>query len=242
VHVEVGDGVGLDGYGGVHEDLVVLGVLVVRDRRTGRHHAGRAESVEQLAEQRLDDRADVLPVVALGEGAELGDPGRGDAFQDDVVGGHVTFLLDQPEPRLDTEQPGRALGQLLLELCLPQPQHAAQFLRGQLGVDDLVHLLQAEAEILERDDPVQPAELVRRVVAVPGRLVDDRRPEQPDRVVVPEHPGRHLPERREVPDGEHATTFLLDTVSRSTIGQEEPAGRAEGAVDQRAAGVTDLPE
>jgi hypothetical protein len=124
----------------------------------------------------------------------------------------VTFPLDEPEPRLDAGQPGRTAGELVLELRLPQPQHAAQLLRGQLRVEDLADLLQAEAEILERDDAVQPGELVGRVEPVPGRLVDDRRPEQPEGVVVPQHPRRHLTERREVSDGEHAATFRLDTV------------------------------
>lgn len=159
-------------YGGVDEDLLGLGVLVVRDRRACRHHPGGAEALHQLLEQRLDDRPDVLAVVAPRERGQFGDADGGDRFQDDVFGVHVTLFLDETEPRFDADQPGRALLEFCLELSATEPEHAAQLLRTELRLDDLAHLLQGEPEILQGDDPVQPAELVSRVVAIPGGVVD----------------------------------------------------------------------
>ena len=57
------------------------------------------------------------------------------------------------------------------ELRAAQPEPAAQLVRAELGLDDLIHLPQAEPEILQRDDRVQQAELVCRVGAIPGGVV-----------------------------------------------------------------------
>jgi hypothetical protein len=101
-----------------------------------------------------------------------------------------------------------------------------------------VHFDQGVHRGIHRTDAVQlsPDELGRAGHAVPdqlggrGRRPEQElahrssvvrfgagRPEQPDGVVVAQHPGRHLPEPGEVSDGEHDTSGLRpDTVSGSS--------------------------
>lgn len=113
---------------------------------------------------------------------------------------------------LDVGQPvgrGRHLGG---ELGTPQPQHAAQLLDPEVVVDDAAHLVQGEAELLERDHPVEARELHGCVGAVAGPLVGPRGRQQPDPVVVTQHPHRHLAQAGELSDGQHVTVLPPDTV------------------------------
>jgi hypothetical protein len=85
----------------------------------------------------------------------------------DVVGGHGSLALDDPEPGLDVREPGRVGRDLVLEFGLAQFEHAAQFLGGDVLVGDLLHLLQGETEFLQRDDAVEPRELSGRMDRYP---------------------------------------------------------------------------
>jgi hypothetical protein len=52
-------------------------------------------------------------------------------------------------------------------------------------------------------DAVQLGELNRLVEAIPAGRIDAGEPEQPDRVVMPEHPDRDAAVPCELPDAEH---------------------------------------
>ena len=84
-----------------------------------------------------------------------------------------------------------------------QLEHPAKFRRAHLLRQDRLHLLQAEAEVLQRDDAVQLGELARLIETVAAGRIDAGGPEQPDRVVVPEHPDRDAAVPCELPDTEH---------------------------------------
>ncbi len=56
-----------------------------------------------------------------------------------------------------------------------------------LLVEHAADLFEAEAEVTQRQDAMQPAELRDSVRAVARRAVDAFRPEQTDLVVVPQH-------------------------------------------------------
>src|SRR5690606_32264538 len=104
---------------------------------------------------------------------------------DDDVRGHETLRFDHPESRLDPGQPRRVFGYLGGQLRAAEPQHAVQLLRPYLLLEDLPHLFEAEAEILERDQPVEPGQLSYVVVAIAGDRVDPSGAEQAECVVVP---------------------------------------------------------
>jgi hypothetical protein len=164
---------------------------------------GPVESLHELVVQRLDDRSDRFRLEAVGLAGDLGDPYSGDSLDLDVVGRHGALLLDESEPRLDLAQPGRIGVDPRLQVGPPQPQHAAQLVGGDLVVEDRTHLLEREPEILERDDPVEPGQLAGGVRAIAGDGIDVRGREQPDRVVVTQHPDRHPAVTGEVSDTEH---------------------------------------
>ena len=77
-------------------------------------------------------------------------------------------------------------------------------------------LLQAEAEVAQRHDLVQAAQLLNAVQAVPAGRPDSLRHEQAKVVVVPQHARRHLAEPGELPDSQHALLIRPDTVRRSS--------------------------
>ncbi|CAD5959058.1 protein of unknown function [Streptomyces sp. KY75] len=193
----------------VHDDRAaapgraVRGVLVPGDPGTGGPDAGALQEREELLVQRTDHRPDVLRLVARGDPGQLGHPDRGNGLDHNVVGRHVPLALDRPEPRLDLGQPRRRGRHRLRQLRPAQPQHPAQLLRAHPLVQDVPHLLEREAEVLERDDPVEPGELGGAVEAVAGGGVGAVRAQQPDGVVVTQHPARHPPVPGEVSDGEH---------------------------------------
>lgn len=134
---------------------------------------------------------------------QLRHPDRGDAPDDDVVRGHVPLALDRPEPRLDLDEPCRRGGHRALQLGPTQPQHGAQFLGGDLLVQDLLDLLKGQAELFQSDDTVEAGELGSRVVPVAGGRVDMGRAQQSGGVVVTQHADRYAAVPGEVSDGEH---------------------------------------
>jgi hypothetical protein len=166
--------------------------------------------------QGLDNRRDELRLIAFGHASEFRYPHRRDALDDNSrwLGG---FALDGAQPRLDLSE-SRAVGRyLLLQLGLPQPQHAAQLSRADVFVQGRGHLLQGEAQVLQGDNPVQPGELGCFVKAITGRGVDEGRLEQPDRVVMTQHPDGYPAVPGELSNGKHDTPCLVsDTVSGSS--------------------------
>lgn len=178
-------------------------VLVVRDPGAEPGDPGGLQATAQLVVQGPDDRADVLRGEARGDRAQFRDPNGGDLLDDDVLGGHASLALDGLEPRADLGEPCPCLRQGRFELGLAQTQHAPQFVRVDLLVEDRADLFQGEAEVLERNDAVEQGELVRRVEAVARVRVDPGRAQQSDGVVVAQHPDRHPPVPGEVSDGEH---------------------------------------
>src|SRR5215469_11558047 len=164
-----------------------------------------------------------------GRSCQLARPDRREAFDDDPVGRHTCLVLDCGQPRLDPGEPGSLGLYLSLDLGPAQPEHAAQFRRAHLLLQDRLHLLQGEAKILQRDDAVQLGELARLIEAVSAGRLDAGWTEQPDRVVVPEHPDRDATVPRELTDTEH-------DMSRSTASHGvrvnpvmTSVGHAEGA-------------
>ncbi|OEJ21293.1 hypothetical protein AS594_37430 [Streptomyces agglomeratus] len=154
-------------------DAAALRDFLVRgDTRPRRRDPRRVQTPEQLVIERSDDGADVLGFEARGGRGQLRHPHRRDALDDGVIRGHVPLTLDRPEPRLDLDQPRRRRGHRGLQLGPPQPQHGAQFLGGDLFVQDVLDLLEGQAEVLERDDAVEAGQLGGRVVAVAGGRVD----------------------------------------------------------------------
>src|SRR5690349_3468467 len=226
--VHDGDAVGRRGghrHGGVHDDAALGLVLVVRDGRTGRRDVGAGQAAPHVVVERLDDRRDGLWFVARGYTRQFGYPDRREALDDDPFGRHPGSVLDRQQPRLDPGEPGRLGLDAGLDLRPAQPEHAAQFRRADLLREDRLHLLQGEAEVLERDDAVQLVELARLVEAVPGSRIDAGRPDQPDRVVVPEHPDRDAAVPCELPDAEHDVSGLQPhTVSEATGVTDRAAG------------------
>jgi hypothetical protein len=75
------------------------------------------------------------------------------------------------EPGLDLAQPGRVLVEFLFQLGAPEREPAAQLLDRD-PAEQLACLGQGEAEVLERDDPVELAELAGRIAAVAGLRID----------------------------------------------------------------------
>ena len=125
----------------------------------------------------------------------------------------MSLALDHAETCVDLGQPHRVPLHLGRQLGPPQPQHAAQLTGVDLLVDQRLHLLQREAEILEGDHPVEQPQLGGRVVAVTAVRVDVGGPQQADGVVVAQHAHRHPAQAGEVSDSEHASsTFRPDTV------------------------------
>lgn len=77
---------------------------------------------------------------------------------------------------------------------------------GVDSVEQTPDLVEAEAELLERDQTVESSELLDGVVAVAGLLVDAIRPQQADLVVGPQHALGHPAGGGELSDGEHDST------------------------------------
>ena len=108
--------------------------------------------------------------------------------------------FDHAEPRLDRHQPGADGARLILELDPAQPEHAAQLLRTDLLEQDATHLIEGEAEVLESNEAIEDVQLLGRIGAVAGPRIHVIGPQQPELVVVTQHPHRHLTESSEVRD------------------------------------------
>jgi hypothetical protein len=185
----------------VHHDFVLRALLVITRQAPRRRDVGERQPAAQFRAQRPDDRADRLRREPRGDARQLHHPHRGQRLDHNVV--EPALVFDRPQPGLDLREPGRPRGQRGFELRAPQRQHAAHLLDRDLVGQQRRHLLEGEPEVLQRDDPVEPRQLARRVAAVAGRGVDAGRAQQPDRVVVAQHPDRHPAVAGEVADREH---------------------------------------
>ncbi len=108
--------------------------------------------------------------------------------------------------RFDPAQARLLLAQPLLDLGAADPQHSSELIERRLVVEELADLVEAEAEIAQRQQPVQTRELRHRVRAVPVVGVDALGTQQADLVVVPQHPRRDLAEAGKVSDAQHDNT------------------------------------
>jgi len=73
-------------------------------------------------------------------------------------------------------------------------------------------VLEGEAEVFERHDPVQLVQLVRGVGPIATAGIDAVGNKQPDRVIVPQHPHRDLSQPGKVRN-QHSASLATDTVS-----------------------------
>ena len=67
----------------------------------------------------------------------------------------------------------------------------------------LLDLLQMNAQVRGRQDPVQSWWLVERVAAIAGEPICVPRSQQPQLIVVPQHPGGDLPQPGDLADRGH---------------------------------------
>jgi len=131
---------------------------------------------------------------------------RRDLLDHDVVCWHVVLLSDMAEPCLDPEQMVPLPLEIAFHLRLTQQQHPAQLIHGD-AVEEPPDLPEGQAQVLERDDTVELAQLLRRVGAVAGDRINLGRRQQADLVVVPQGADGHRAEPGELPDAEHDTSM-----------------------------------
>lgn len=124
----------------------------------------------------------------------------------------MVLLLDHSEPRLDRRQSGPDGAFLGLELDLSEAKHAPQLIRADLVDEELTHLVESEAKVLEGHETVEDVELLGIVGAVAAAPVNVRGLQQPDRVIVTQHANRYLTESGEVSDLHHDSFVPADTV------------------------------
>jgi hypothetical protein len=96
------------------------------------------------------------------------------------------------QSRLDARQPRLLIAYALACLGLLEPQHAAELGSRQVVTEELRDLFERQPEVLERENAVEPAKLVGRIVAVARKPVDLDRFEQTQFVVVPQRLDRDL--------------------------------------------------
>ena len=105
--------------------------------------------------------------------------------------------------RFDSTEAFPVFVDVLLDLGLAHSQHPPELLDGRVLLENLPYPLQSEAQVAKRQDPMEPAELVRAVEAIAVGRIDSIRFEHADLVVVTQHPGRHLTESGELSDVQH---------------------------------------
>lgn len=196
----VGDAVGGDlGGGGRREGLAVA--AIVADVRASPLRAGGGEGLDEPVEERADDVADIVALADLGDDRRQLQGRQGLGVE--VTVGHRILLSQGGEPRLDRLQPGCVGDDRRAQLVGPGLQQRPPLASVQLVVEDPADLFEGEPEILQRDEPVGPLQLVRGIAAVAGERIHPRRREQPEPVVVPQHAHRHPGQSRELSDTQH---------------------------------------
>lgn len=89
------------------------------------------------------------------------------------------LLLDRPKATLDLGEARVVLLDPGSDLRAAQREHRPQLVGGHIGVEDRPGLGEGEAEVLERDESVEPAELVGGVAPVAAARIDGCGHEQP---------------------------------------------------------------
>ncbi len=196
----------LDGQGQVDPDLAAVQVLV-EDHAVTRRRDERwdAEPIKLLG-QLIDHGSDVPRAVPWRRCGERHHARGRNRLGGDVVGRHLPLFLDVAKSCLDRQQLVLVRLELLFQLSAPEHEHAAELSHGDPG-EELLGLRERKPQLLQREDPVEPPKLVRRVAAVTGLWIDPRRVQQSDLVVVPQRADRHGAEPGELADAEHETSM-----------------------------------
>ena len=114
-----------------------------------------------------------------------------------------TVGFERSELRLHSAQSGLLLGDALLDLVPSGTQHRHELLERWIVVEQLADPFEAEAQVAERDHPVQSLELGDSIEAVSALRVHAIRAQDAELVVVAERSRRHLAEPGEISDAQH---------------------------------------
>lgn len=181
---------------------VVVGFLIPSDADTG-SGTSPVEVGQHIRKQSAEDRPQVLRPEPGRSGGGLCDPHRLGGLDDDVGTVHHGAPFECSEVRFDSAESGLLVGHGLLDLGLANAQHAPQLIERRLRIEQPADLLEAEAEIPQRQEPVEPAPLGHGIGPISRCRVDPAGLEQSQLVVVAQHPGRDLSESGELSDVQH---------------------------------------
>jgi hypothetical protein len=146
---------------GVHDDAsVICRLVVVRYRDTGAR-VGVFEVAEHLGEEPAEDGPEVLVPEPGGGADRLRDTQWLCVLDDDVLDVHGVVPFQCSELRFDPAQSRPFLTDGLFDLGLTHAQHAPELVERRLVVEDAADLIEGEAEIPQRQQPMQPTEWVR---------------------------------------------------------------------------------
>ena len=154
---------------------------------------------DQLVAQRRPD----LPRAVLGDEANHADHlvhvgartmqreerRRLDRFEDDVETFGPAMPVDLRDAGFDMPQPRFLLAQRTLHLRPLQRQHGPQFGWRDLVLEQRPDLFQRQAELLQRENAVQPRQLPDAVIAIARLGIDMGGLQQSELVVEPQLPG-----------------------------------------------------
>jgi hypothetical protein len=127
--------------------------------------------------------------------------GKGSDLQGVV--GHGQPSLDRSESSPHLGQPRGVGVDLLRQLGMATAKQITQLLGRDLLVEDLPALREAEAELLQRHQRIHAADLRCRVPAVARVVLDPDGGDEPELVVVTQHPDRHAGVTSEISDAQH---------------------------------------
>src|ERR1700694_3390389 len=105
--------------------------------------------------------------------------------------------------RLDPAQPGLLVSDRLLDLGLADAKHPSKLVQWRIVIEELMNLIQTEAEVPEGQQPVKPGQLSYRIGPVAGLSMHPLGAKQSDLVVVPKHSRRDLAEPCKISDVQH---------------------------------------
>jgi hypothetical protein len=146
-------------------------------------------------------------------------------LNDYAVDRRATLVLDRHQPRLDPGQPGGLGFDLCLNFGPPENEHAAKLGRAYPLVEYRAHLLESEAEVLQGDNAIQVRKLAGRIEAVRSIRIHVRGLEQPDLVVVTQHPNRDPAVPGKLSDAEHDPRFTASHGVRVKYGHLDDIAR-----------------
>ena len=109
-----------------------------------------------------------------------------DAFDQHLFTPQLTLLLNLAQAHSHHLQPvlfGRQAG---FQFGLPTPQHPLHLLNRQVFVKQIADLVQRETQILQRQNTVQPGELIQAVISIAGETIGPGRFKEPHLGVKPQ--------------------------------------------------------